>query len=631
MEKITNFEEKASLVLGFHPRLLDQDATSEKIKEYIQKKKTLEALLLTITHMDTENWNPVICKHFVEICGIDLTKEKAEHARWSDSNEFVDRIMHQNVLDVYEFAMSLFAVRPLGDTTITLFFFLHEELNENSTSEIAIIKEILRFYEANERYADILFKAFRLLSDSLSGDLRNKICSLIAQKLLAIKKEEILISLYWYYSYIGEQEIAEIVISNIPLDEGTENQFHLSLFELFSWPDFPIENIKEKYKHVQQIRRGEYHRKGVTVSGLFFGKKLPSLVPLCLYARALGDVETEIAVILALIRKNPVNKFFERLEEISGCKISTKTREDFLEKSGKYSVTIQNIAQQCFLGKALSRENIAKCKEAYALLHLSPVLLKGMLGIYSYQGDKEVREMFEYSVSKIEAQSTLYDLIRGAMHTDSLWAFELLTKKFNRLGHTILRPEGLMGDIQYMYRKLNQNSKGESVKLILQAIKFFQRSGKKSKDDNERSKKIEMACKNFKITQISQKFQATTETREHKAEIMFNNRRYYDLLSWFNSDDTVSVEILELMLKAALNEGLGGYVMRIYKALAEQKPARAVSYNMEVEPFILVANRRSKQVSIRGTKNIVSGVWQIPAILENPVNGLGRRISNFAK
>lgn len=636
MEKLTNFDLMTEKFLGFKSQDLTTHLILQKCAYYKERKEILNGLLLTTSNLETENWLEEVSIYFTSFSGISLTKVETEELRWKKSGDLLKDLLAEPISsqeEMYEFAIKMFVARPLGDTTATAFF-IYEIFAQKDSAGLEVSNVVLKFYEANERYSDLLFWAFKFLCDATKGNLRNRCLLYLTEKLRLIKADEVLLSLYWYYSYLGYEEIVNIVFEALLKNEVAEEYFRLSSFKLFHWPDLPLESIKNQYEALVSIQLETHPNSKLKFSEILFKKKFHTLIPLCLYAKSNGNLELESVILWRAIRKDEFGNLFDRLEEVNGYPINQRTRINFLFEKTPWVRESLLICDRCVLGQELTEGNIQRCKDLFTLNPQNNTTLKGLLGIHKYNSDNEVLEMLKHSISRKIGNSSLSDLSLTALRLRSSEGLKIISGRMSELSYKNTKPELILNIITKVYEKAvaKKNRKEEQILFTLEALYFYYHFTEKIRRDDVAYKSMRANCIKLKKSRVDPPvFKNTAQQNVITAKSMFSNNSYRKLISWFYSEKNLSVEVLEIVLKACLKEGLGIPILEVYRELVNKNASYARIYNIEVEPFIRFANIKSKHKIIQSSGNFVSRVWEIPAILENPVDRSALFLSNFAK
>jgi hypothetical protein len=634
MEKLTNFDLMIEKFLGFNPKDLTMSAILERCGHYQKNGEVLNGILLTTACLNTDDWSEEVATAFTTFSNVVLVKEEIQKIRWEPGSDYLVELLKQNssAEDVFQFAMKIFVARPLGDTTATAFF-LYEVLAKNNHTGLEITNKVLEFYESNDRYKDLVFASFRFLETEARQIIRKECLLSLAGKLVVSKDEEVLLSLYWYYSYLGQNDATLIIFDELLKSGITEDFFRLSHFELFHWPAFPLENIKKQYETLVLIQTGSKMNKRLTFASFLHQRKLSSLIPLCLYAKAMGNSEVEAAILWRAIKKDTVGNLIDRLEEINGYKINQRTRINFSFEKGNWVIESQNICSACFSGNDVTEKNIQRCKDLFTLNPQNSAVAQGLLGAHKYGFDTEAMEMFKYSISRKTGLANLYSLCLSILGIGSADGLRAVSKRMSQLGYKIPNNDSKKSfeTVAKVYRRTMYSKKKEDIDFTLDALHFYFHFTEKEYRRIGEYQKMLSKCKEWYAPYGKRK--ASEEDLEQKdikkAFHMFKNKEYRQLIKWFYDDKTLPAEIVEIVLKGSLMEGLGMAVLDAYRALVDKNYSYAAIYNIEVEPFIRFINSKSKLRFVQGSGNMVSRVWDVPVTLENPVDKTALVLSNF--
>ena len=626
--KYTNFEAALVAHLGFDPKTIDAVTASQKIHEYLANDFILEALLLSVSKLNTDDWVDDIAVSFKRITGIEITKEVSEQMRWNDTDELLHEVIHsQDYAMRYRKTLLIFAMRPLAQSTILLVYAC-KSMADKHVDNLKIIDKIVEFYSGFEKISTMLFRSFRKATEPAQNIRNNNFLSYLAKKFIEYNMLETLLSFYWYYAYVGESEIAEIILKELPENIDAHAEFQLSFIENFSSWEVPrIEQIKQKYDLVTDFVDG---KPNIKLSEVFSTKGLQSLIPLCLYAKAKGSIEVESAVLWHVIKQSDSSAIFDRMKELSGYEVTKTVQRLPTKLRGQWFSEKLDNCNRVLVYRQISAQQIKSCKEAYTVNPHKFEILKALMRIHSFGGnDQDIKKMLEYSIEKISSKGLLIDLARYAIDLSCTYSLKLLASRFILLGYKMKDTKDILGKIMEQQKKLDARLKSE-IDFVMQAIEFYKEITYSDRFDKVLYEVVVKRCTSLKAT--SNKLFSDNELSElmleKQALEMLQNKEYTNLLKRFNTQNSVSISILDILLQAALAIGKGELVLSTYQALAQKDSFRAAFYNLEVGPYVLARNRNSKEFFKRGEGNTVSTIWQVPGIIENPVNKKTRRIAH---
>ncbi|MFA6392690.1 MAG: hypothetical protein WCW54_01210 [Candidatus Paceibacterota bacterium] len=614
MKKATNFTEQVEKFLDLNLHDMEVPLVINQIKKYLEQEENSKALLLAVASLDADDWSDEIAEIISGITNVNLNYEEAMKTRWNKSNEFIsDFLKNQDYLSLYKNVIMLLVIRPLGVQTVTaLFLYQANNLEKNK-----LIDELFNFYTKVHNVDELFFKSFRIISDLNKGNIQESSLRLIANKLAEIKSEIILISLYWYHSYLKDNDITSIIFEVIPELKLSKKSFSLSTFEKFSWPDFPLEFIKKNYEKLHIPGKNYQKRREL------FARGIQSLIPICLYAKSQHDVATESLILWNIFQKSNSVVFLDRLSELTGqlipLELVTKTPEE-RERIINDGITFCDKKE---LDPNITFKDISEIKKLYTIQPFNHNILSTLLNAYTRKFDGEALDLFKFSVSKIMHCSSILYIIKTCILLKSDEGMNLVMNRLNflntkfTLNQSISLFEIIRGRAKFMTRM--------DANLILQIINIYKNHAEQNPETRMELKEIISKC--YRLRSSIPRVNEESDKTNDFAITLYKNNEITRLLNMYDNKKPLSIDSLELILKMTLDEGLGNYVLQVYSAIVKKDPRRAMPYSIEVEPFVRMANRNLKSKIILGTSNLNSRIWQIPAILENPINRSARSLT----
>jgi len=610
MQNSTHFTEKAESFLGISIQNKETSLTIKRIESYLKDDMPLKALILATANLDIDNWSPEIAKYVSEITNVNLTHDEANRIKWADSDIFIQSYLNnQNEVQLYHNAIKLFVIRPCSDT-LTAMFLLHQATSKEKKQ---LVHELLFFYKSIPQGGKMFYKAFRILADLCKDRTRELSLKLVSQKLIDVKSEKILLSLYWYYSYLEENQITDIIFEVLSDNGFSDDFFSLSSFEMFSWPDFPLENIKNNYNSLR--KKDKNYSKNISE----LNRKIQSLIPICLYAKSLNDPETESFILWNAFEKINSPVILSRLSELSGYEIPSEVFENSTESTIK---AVQNNLAECKLmefSRKYPDDKAEMIKKMYVLQPFNQSLLTVLMNLYIYNSDTEALKMFENSVSRITYESTILALIRSCLTQKFEQGLDLI---ITRLKFMMANSKFDLGQSKSLFIGIRARAERISLRdsdLVLKALYIYKNYATVTHETRDEEFEIQSKCYKFKSVLHQKEYKPD---KRNDCVIKLNaEKEGMKLLKLYDKNSkSFSVDELEILLSVSLKMGLGDYVLRVYGEIAKRDKNRVVAYSILVAPFVGMANRNVREKIVRGTGNLSSRIWQIPAILENPVN-----------
>lgn len=518
---------------------------------------------------------------------------------------------HQSFLFEYDTMISLYISGDHSGIRFLVFFLSEMKSGEQKTN---FIQRILDAHSKSKGWFYTLWQLFHKACTQCKDD---SVILFLAEKLIFYNEKNMLLCFYRYYSYIGESGIANIIFTCLAKDLKGIN-FNLSFFEGLRWPPFPLENLKAKYQKIIAAQNGKGELKD-----MFDGSSLVSMIPLCIYTKEVGDVETEAFVLWHAIKRSSSMGLLKRMAQITGFQNIDEFIRIPIEHRGRWMTTRLQKCNEAFNSNKHKTEIVDLCKEAFTMKPFAIEVLRGLLRINACNVDADVEKMLKYGIEKIDSHVTLGKLLSYAINTRSEYGLKLVLVKIINLGYysTILHSLNM---VQLFVKKYDS----ELLELVNETLNFYSEFTPKEYFQDNKFNMIKSKYGGF-----HKKNSLTENEREIVKEVkrvmnLIRNREQNKMFDLLKEKRALAPYVLEMVLKTAIKSQKTSHIVMAYKMLAKIDGARASFYNFDVEPYFIMSNR-GKSEKTMGTNNLVSRIWSMPAVLENPINLQARRVAGF--
>lgn len=433
-----------------------------------------------------------------------------------------------------------------------------------------------------------------------------------------------LIALWVYYLYLDEDSITEC-ISKILISEkiDTEEEY-VKFMQEQKWPWLSHEALTAFY--TRQVEK---------LSGISKGKRtvipqeirlLPNallyMIPTILYAKNQDNSEAASILLWKCCSRCDFPGVIDRMEEINGGltissefkKLSFSSRLTWFTKRAQIvfsrngqSGTPGEWARYCL-------------KETFALQPLNTIFVELAMKVGKSENRTEFRDMYMFSISKMTSHFALSVMLtNNAKFIRNEHAFKLILMRMDELGY--------YSSMLYVAEKLLEKA-ADLTQSIVRFVGLILKVCEAVEQNKLNKQRFEDAQRQFERFHqlIKEVFteQELAEIRETKFALRRLMDRDYNSLFELSNNKNVSISVLEVILRGALQLKNHYKVFEIYRRMAKIDRNRAVFYNQDVKFHIFLLNRNRKEKVEYG---LVSGIWQIPVYLENPVNATARKVA----
>ena len=623
MEKQHTFRDAMKSALGFNPYGLSNTNAVKKIKGFFSEGKTYEAIILSVSLLDTNEWSKEVADELAHGIDIPLDKNELDNLRWEKSYDFIEKMISEekDLKKIRNVLMKFFIVRPYSVTTNTLLL-AYDNLLKFSEEKCVIAESLMRFFVYNPKCIEIVFQCFRLFNEYGQESQKEYFLKQTICRLKEMEAKEMLLSLYWYYSYIEEVYVKELLLDSL-LDFGfSERDFNFSFFKNFSWPTYPLDQLRGQYENIVADRS---NNSSVKFSTRLTSKKFESIIPLCMYAKAMGDIQTEADLLWLAFSKKPTSNILVRLKEITSYDLPENYKKIFMMKNGQLDSIIKGSVRRCFSRKTMQRSDVEECKIVYSIKPFHADVISGLICIYSMSNDKEVLGMIKRSVTRMNTPLNLWKILTSVLVAGDLSLFRVVTEQLIALGkkHSSVASDKFIYFLLGKYRQLHKYSSQNDYTIVVEGIACYEKCLDNSRDKIN-SRIIKEGCEKLKIAPlvISNRKLSVSEKNGQVSD-WFENREYQKIVTLCKSTTLLPFKVLELGLLSSIRIGKSSTVIEMYQRLLTIDKARAITYTVEVAPFIKIYNKINNSKG-GSSKGLVSSIWDT-SVLENPINQLARQ------
>ncbi len=616
MEKKTRFANQSNRMSDLEIGTSDEQGIISKAKSLIEEGKNTEAFIVLCYHRDLMGAERLSLIEDLTGCKINTKRAKEIHAY--KESDFFNKIENEPYFfSTYEDMITLYVLDKGVESTI-VFLLAHKRMWPINDQQLQFVEKVIAVKARKSSWQWVAWDAMYRFCLRTKDEKRTDCLVALTSKLLEYGCRNLLLSFYWYYLYLGEREIAEIIFSTC--FSSLENEGQKDIFQIpfvredVAWAVDTAETFEKRYKKIiandvqRLVERGS----------------LTTFVPMCLYCQGKNNSQTESLILWWLVQKVNSKVLFNRMAAISGFEVPPNL-EIMLFKDRP--IWLAKRLEDCRKALTIDYRHpalIKSCKEAYTIKPFDRDVLYGLFKQGSFSSDTEIEAMIKHSVAKTTSANVLSSLLCRAMKTKNEYAVKVVLERilFLEYHDTILRAvEKIQKDLVALQTK--------ECELTVRSLEFYSEFVPTEEKDLNRLSLLQK-----KLNLLGTFKTATTEVEklriaeERKAAKLLHYGEYKSLCEWLDQGNIKSLAILAAMLRSAISIGSTKHVLLAYRKLSEMDSAAASFYNVEVEPFFLKQRITKSKTANTG---LISGVWAKPAILENPVNNLGRRITNFGK
>lgn len=456
---------------------------------------------------------------------------------------------------------------------------------------------------------------FLLLEEVLWVDRRKeatyeKILVAVMRKVILYEDARDWLMAFWIYKmYTGDKKAVEVSAKYIAvLGLDIEQEYKRFTTDPI-WPWLKGPTLKERYVAASSKLAGLLTGEAVSGTPMDF-------IPIITFAQQRNDVETASLYLWYACRNHDMPALFERMKELCGGfpvsdefqRLPKASRIDWFESR------IAKLTRAKNKKEPLTPKELGLLREVYSVNPFNPRIVETLFKAGLIGGNKDFRQMYEFSISKITSKYTLNSLLVGCViYRKNRHAAKCLLKRMYDLGYGSV----LLNVANTIIAKFRKNDLllVESVGQILKVYEQYMLRGEPNmlsyQSIKNWYKKFNRSAESVFSTEELSFMQKSNDVRK-----LLKVGNLNTLVSLVKQSET-SISDIELILQYVLKHGACGHVFDVYQALVRRDKNRAIVYNSEVEPDILLYNRNRRDNEKRG---LVSGIWGIAVHLENPVN-----------
>lgn len=424
------------------------------------------------------------------------------------------------------------------------------------------------------------------------------------------EKNEALLSLYWYYSYLCEHQIVDVLsvfITSLNIDHA----------QSFSWPWFSMEEIKNRYemitatKSLMTDRSDEIDR----ITAKIERYKVRTLVPVILYARGLGDVENESWLLRFVWKKLNTEGIASRLSEVCGYDVPTEIKMIDPETRGGWITNRLKVCTKVLspLNTQITEEDIWSIKKIYTVQPFNSVVIRALIVISVNEEEPDIPKMLEHSMNGVVSYISLGLLLTDALGAGSQVATSIILQRIAKLKNyeTILHA---LDKIDFHVLRKNRNSR----KSICMCLDFYDEITPKRDRNEHRAFTLRDKYDGVMYDRNLYLKMQNSWNEEEETSRLYDRNEYDALMKLLSKSTTISIKTLKIILKAAIELKSPTRIIEAYELMASIDPSTASFYNADVEPFIIVRNKYAKPTW--SSNSLVSTMWGMPEKFLGPID-----------
>ena len=474
------FYEAIVALFGFVPQEMDETLVIGKTETFLKNQSYFEAFLLATGEIKRRRSGDWLFSAISEATGCEITQEKINYLKVNYDETLVYKIIQENNTDdLFQKAVEIYVADfdpikyPTQSAGITLFFLLKEKAEYLTSRQREFVEKILRFSSGIRswpKHLQVILDTY--IEYSSEETLKNNVTCII-KELSAIGETHILISLYWYYSYLGDVEVSESVLPFLASDEKKLEEIFKTYFpNVYCHIGVNEKNIEAKYRKVKTTKDVLGN-----ISELIKPMGFDYLISVCLYTKSIGDREMEATFLCELIKKNYCRQLIRRMEDLSGFTISTDFKrlrlEDRVDWMSKRMASCRYvISPEC---KGWEKTNVDFCKEIYPLRPYNGEVIFTLLKMMSRDRfDDDLKKMFRYSIRNINSKELLCLLASRTIEENCTYAAYVLLDKMIELSGLIVAKDKFLKLIDLLITYIPTHN--PMYKLIGKALDFYSKN-----------------------------------------------------------------------------------------------------------------------------------------------------------
>ncbi|MDB4983838.1 MAG: hypothetical protein JWM20_17 [Patescibacteria group bacterium] len=502
--------------------------------------------------------------------------------------------------------------------TIQIF---EDELSKDSMRNDLVRK--LQFFshvENNEDFPWIEFIERIPKSLKKKPEIHADMIDLVVRKVLLQSNGSVwLIAMWVYYNYLGNNFFTEIMARYAAIiDIDLEEEYHKFMSKP-TWPWLSEKFAQDKYHKILRLQLKGSERCENIVNELR-SLTIYEFVPLIVHSQRNDNAEA-ISTLLTntSFPASQFQNYCNRIEELSNGVPLVGVFRNGLQPADRI-IWRKNQVERIW--KFISKQGQLKqhwklSTETYVIDPFNPQILSSLFkGSQANEaGTEKMAEMYSYSISKIVSPHSLVQLlINNALYVRNSKALKCTVVRIIELELYDL----LISAADEISQRIPRVDYATAC-FTASIINSYVSTTPKQLLDMARVEKVRMR---LSITSSSAKEFISSESKSvrnsRRTAHMVEQGNLKEMFARATSDPEITVREIEQILKSMIKHGTSKQVYGTYEILVRKDRNRATFYNSEVELHILLLNRLKREKSSGG--GMTSGIWGIPANLQNPVN-----------
>lgn len=338
------------------------------------------------------------------------------------------------------------------NTLLTLWMFLGYQRQSKYAKHSETILDFYFLNHKDEYVSDILIRIFRDFAESSLLDTIVKYTCLgaILNRFLEYGHQATMLSLYWCYNYPNSTKISEIIFNFLIDSAGfTPIDFTMQMLPRFSMGNISYDKIKERYALLQSDPAKGKSRLSAQKDMLF-------VIPLCVYVKHLGDIETEVIVLRELVKKTGNNVFLLRLAEISQSTIDKTLMLNIGRNIGGWLLKMEQecvgITTSRHAHTPISAKRLKRCREYYMFNPFGRSVVRAMYCIALRNNNEVFYAQFLYSLQRITRTDIFFEIVTSMIHLETVKGLDQIRDRIHEIGSPLLPGESLFAAIRKKYQ-----------------------------------------------------------------------------------------------------------------------------------------------------------------------------------
>ncbi len=296
---------------------------------------------------------------------------------------------------------------------------------QRDLSQSILIDKLIKFVESclsvSEYYSVVDFYSKYLHNDLIFSFMKEIISAIYTYQ------PPMLLPLYWYYDYLGQNEMIDILSPYLKHTSKKVNKLYVTFSKGGYVPlieTLSIDIIKAKYDKLVNITEESFEPS--------FSKALGSasqhtLVFVCLYAKNKGDIEREATALSYLLMRNKSAKLLDRMSKITEFTVPIELATIPLEKRGEWVMHRLNMCNNLFTDRGNDNKYFISCaRSAFKVRPFEWRVLRALIKVEASENEEEIRNMLYSAISKINSKILLRKLLEHAILLKSQFTCRLI-------------------------------------------------------------------------------------------------------------------------------------------------------------------------------------------------------------